>query len=435
MSKIRSQQQTSAEKDDDLISRLPDDIVVEVINRLGNITEAARTSVLSSRWRDLWTFSNNLNLDPPKNICKSLEEIRESRPNYINWVHKVLELHRASTINIFRIHYDLYHPHTDVLTNWIHKAISKRGGVQHFELRLNLQGADKYPKYIFPQECYDILKSPHHDHGLSFISSLKSLSLTDVNITGEILHFFVYKCPLLERLRVAHSCAPEFALRIVGPSIRLKYIEFDCCFSIREVEISVPSLLSFKFYGSDIISLKVGNVPQLVDVSIGGNCNARLKNYIEPIINYLPQLHTLEFRLLLYSHPTDDSEFPFCELPNLRHLIFWVGGNDDHSLLGLTRMIQACPSPGEVYTEDEMGKRLALVMLVLSMVVMGWANASEYAASRPQDTYASSPQDAYGAGTGASANQQGAKTASPHHDPYTELRPSAGDMWKTLVKN
>ncbi|KAK2663904.1 hypothetical protein Ddye_002478 [Dipteronia dyeriana] len=323
------------------LSRLPDDIIVNIFSRL-TLLEAARTSVVSSRWRYLWTFTANLDFHAPKtmwNINTKIgerpneSEIEEKRSKYINWVGKVLELHRGRYINEFRIHFDLGDNQKSYITNWIHTALAK--GVQMLELNFHRFVGINWKEYRFPVECYNTLKS---SHGLSIIKSLRSLSLKFVDVNTEIVEFFIYNCPYLERLSVFGS-KTLLSLKVAGSSIQLKHLDINCCHYIKEVEISASSLLSFKYYGPQI-KLHVQNVPLLLDVSIGGRYDVQLKNLIDPIIQYLSQLETLE---LLLDLKKDRIQFPHFELPKLRHLIFKVIASDHHNLLNSTQIIKACP--------------------------------------------------------------------------------------------
>ncbi|KAJ4713526.1 FBD-associated F-box protein [Melia azedarach] len=307
---------------EDWINQLPDEILVGIISRL-SLEEAARTSVLSTRWKYLWTFTPSLNFHPPRGMWKVLNKQDENeklvkRFKYICWVNRVLELHRGWNIDELRVFYELYDSHERTITSWIRAAISK--GVQ--KLELNLRAAWLNQQYRFPQE-------------LSSISSLRSLSLTGVNLTPEIIESLVHNCPLLERLCVANS-EPLLGLRVVVSSIRLKHLIIERSFSKGEFEISAPSLLSFKYYGSRI-KLNIRNVPQLVDVSMGGY---HLSNLIPPFINYLTQLETLELHFHLCE---DNTRSPLCELPKLRHLTLSVCASGADNLFVLTHMIRACP--------------------------------------------------------------------------------------------
>ena len=42
-------------KGEDIISRMPDDVLSHIISRL-EAKDAVKTSVLSSRWKNLWAF-------------------------------------------------------------------------------------------------------------------------------------------------------------------------------------------------------------------------------------------------------------------------------------------------------------------------------------------------------------------------------------------
>ncbi|KAI9174340.1 hypothetical protein LWI28_015792 [Acer negundo] len=323
------------------VSRLPDDIIVNIFSRL-TLLEAARTSVVSSRWRYLWTFTANLDFQAPKTMWDintkigerpNESEIEEKRSKYINWVDKVLELHRGGYINEFRIHFDLGDNQKCYITNWIHTALAK--GVQKLELNFDRFVGIIWKEYRFPVECYNTIKS---SHGLSIIKSLRSLSLKFVDVNTEIVEFFIYNCPHLERLSVFGS-KTLLSLKVTGSSIQLKHLDINCCHYIKEVEISASNLLSFKYHGPQI-KLHVQNAPLLLDVSIGGRHDVQLRNLIDPIIQYLPQLETLE---LLLDLKKDRIRFLHFELPKLRHLIFRVIADAHHNLLDLTQIIKMCP--------------------------------------------------------------------------------------------
>ncbi|TXG50361.1 hypothetical protein EZV62_022885 [Acer yangbiense] len=273
------------------VSRLPDDIIVNIFSRL-SLREAARTSIVSSRWRYLWTFTANLVFVAPKTllIMKKLKvrKVKEKVSRYVRWVNKVLELHRGPCINEFKIQFDLGDDENSNITNWIYTAFAK--GIQKLELNFHpLMGIGSM-EYIFPLECYNNLKT------LSSIKSSRSLVLDSVQVTREIVEFFIYNCPHLERLRVVSSrCL--LSLRIVGSSIQLKYLDIYYCKAIKEIEISAPNLLSFKYSGPQI-KLHVENVPLLLDVSIGGTRGVALRNLIDQIICFLPQLETLGLHYL-----------------------------------------------------------------------------------------------------------------------------------------
>lgn len=143
--------------------------------------------------------------------------------------------------------------------------------------------------YAFPLERYNFLK---RGHGLSGIKSLRSLCLSALKVSGEVLEFFIHSCPHLEHLYMANS-SELLSLKVVGSSIPLKCLDIQFCYSIKEIEISAPNLLSFKYIGQDI-NLHVGSLPQLVDVVFHVTPMVQKMHCIGSIVSYLPQLKTLE---------------------------------------------------------------------------------------------------------------------------------------------
>ncbi|KAJ0018305.1 hypothetical protein Pint_09638 [Pistacia integerrima] len=319
---------------EDWVSQLPDDILVNVISRL-TVNEAARTSVLASRWKCLWTCSTTLNFEDPQKLLYVYNLRRasdEERCKYIGWVNRVLELRADSNINEFRIRFDLKDLHKSAINHWIYTAIDK--GVEKLELNLKPynEGVSYIDQYTFSEKFFNKLKTiPHF---LSSVNALRSLRLEAVNITKEILKFFIYNCPFLEQLLVAYSSTLS-SFKVVGSSIQLKSLDIQCCHLLEEIEISAPSLVSFKYIGGEI-KLHLTNVAQLVDVWIGGSafCVARIRNLIYSIKSILPQLKTLDLQKYRSTMESIHDFLP-CTLPKLRQLTIEIFvGSSDRSLIG-----------------------------------------------------------------------------------------------------
>ena len=156
---------------------MPDEILVLMLSRLA-LREAVRTSVLSKRWRYVWTCISVLNFDAAVgNIGKT---------NSVNWVYCVLEKYKALNIDEFRVNFDLRNKHRSDIDRWVEFALSNR--VHTFEL--NLLGNDNnQSNYTFPCQLLGLSsKGPCLRNPSMFVGfkSLKSLSLKAVDRTGKI---------------------------------------------------------------------------------------------------------------------------------------------------------------------------------------------------------------------------------------------------------
>ncbi|XP_071922815.1 F-box/LRR-repeat protein At3g58900 isoform X5 [Coffea arabica] len=224
----------------DQISRLPDEILVYILSCL-TLKEAARTSVLSKRWIDLWRSMACLDFDASKVLKKMFsipswgryaDFVRKERHKYVEWVDKVLlQSDKSLALDYLRVAFYLDNCYGDEIHKWLQHAFARR--VQRLEL--NLFPDDDPPatqeSYTFHYELFCPSSgqsqpgySEIHHHAQIGFKSLRALSLISVNVTGEVLEFFLINCPFLERL-VVEASSVLINLRVCGPSIALKYLE------------------------------------------------------------------------------------------------------------------------------------------------------------------------------------------------------------------
>lgn len=83
-------------------------------------------------------------------------------------------------------------------------------------------------------------------------------------MTGEVVDYFLCNCPVLERLSLI-STKSLVNLRVIGPSIKLKYLVISVCHDLESIEICEANIVSFTYRG-DWINLLLRNVPMLVEV-------------------------------------------------------------------------------------------------------------------------------------------------------------------------
>ncbi|XP_062016372.1 uncharacterized protein LOC133732799 [Rosa rugosa] len=136
-----------------------------------------------------------------------------------------------------------------------------------------------YPIYPFPhkllgigekselQNSYSSDPPSHQSCGYNIgFKFLKVLHFRCVDVTREVLEYFLSNCAALERLTVnaAHNLVD---LRVGGPLIALKHLTLIDCSRLESIEICDAKLVSFHLSGREVKRLLLTRVPLLVEVS------------------------------------------------------------------------------------------------------------------------------------------------------------------------
>ena len=293
----------------DRLSELSDEILVSILSTLP-FMEMQRTSVLSKRWRYLWTFTTcHLDFDDSRlltlvwktfyqqkfsgsdldqyvmmlvNLENTEFEENSLRTRFVSWVNRVLELHQGNTIDEFRVVFDMDgRKFKSEIDNWI--CFSLRKKVKKLSLDFMMDGVN----------AYTLTSQIFHSYSLD---SLTALSLTYVKVTGEVLEYVLSNCPFIEILHVENSVS-LVNLKTSSPLPNLKNLEILNCCSLKQIQIPAINLVSFKYCGVKMIRIILGDVPYFVDLSVTGDCVRYLLEDDCPISRYLSQLETLELGL------------------------------------------------------------------------------------------------------------------------------------------
>nr|XP_048324200.1 F-box/LRR-repeat protein 25-like [Ziziphus jujuba var. spinosa] len=306
--RIRISGKTEGIKAKEQISELPEDIMVRIVSLLP-LKEAAATSILSKRWRNIWTFTTNLDFHDEQTLNYLFNLPREdyhtlinhARLKYIDGVNRVITKLSSKTnntlvgglINRFRINFDLCRSFSYSIDNWIEFAMKNR--VQVLELLFYRCGG----LGRMPDSWYTLGKN-HFDP--KTLKSLRVLNLASVDISGEVLEWLLSNCPLLERLQVAGSDGNLVNLRILG--VPLKHLEIrGCC--IRKLEIlDAQNLVSLHIQTTYCFrTFVLRNVPKLVDLFFDINFSLdgeHLGRNFSLLSSCLSQLQILHLDLSIY---------------------------------------------------------------------------------------------------------------------------------------
>ncbi|KAM7472089.1 hypothetical protein LguiA_010272 [Lonicera macranthoides] len=308
----------------DQISELPEEILINILSLL-TLREAVRTSVLSHRWKNLWTFTTG-SLD--------FEFVDQDMGSYLSLVNKILNSHQGATIDEFRVKFDWQIRARSDIDRWLNFALRKR--VQRLELNLDGVRAswdDRYPFFAAP--------SLGSNDNINNFSCLRSLNLTHVDVRGEFLVYLLSNCPFLEFVRIISSTG-LVNVRVVDPLPKLKHFEISCCYELEVLDISSAPNLTTLIYGGPLEAwLCFRNVPNLSHVSLEGFYCSDMIWRFDQLPVALSQIKKLELVLDTEMHPKFPKLFP--ELKNVKELDLHLRAFGDYSLLSCTSVIEACP--------------------------------------------------------------------------------------------
>ncbi|MQL84450.1 hypothetical protein Taro_016962, partial [Colocasia esculenta] len=281
----------------DRISELPDAILGHILS-LMPAKAATQTTILSRRWRDLWQYiwRFSTTLDFTAEFAA-----RQTPDEFVRNVNRYLELHRGRKIQRFLVSFDRDPRFFPDVENWVEFAVAR--DVEELRLEFSSKGQNTHKPYIpvdlekwvsgfrVPHQVFDCMPlrvlglgncriSPPPD--ISGLCSLRSLSLTRVDVTSDVLQSILSKCGLLERLFLRH-CLHFESIKLTSPRIKLKQLVVVDCWALSDLEISASSLQSFHFYGDVWKYGSFSGVTNLADVFI---CSINWKRW-QGLHNYI----------------------------------------------------------------------------------------------------------------------------------------------------
>ncbi|XP_060185027.1 F-box/FBD/LRR-repeat protein At1g13570-like isoform X3 [Lycium barbarum] len=295
---------------EDRISDLPRNVIDRILELLP-VQDAARTSILSRKWRYIWAMLPSLVLD----VYLYLGLRRKSRSNFKEAVDDILLMHMG---NIVKFVLDAYvlddseacfssYDKSAVIDRWV--LYVTRNGVKELALCMSDDNTYRLPPSIF--NCltltqlmlsYCVFKPPNSLVGFQNLITLALSKITFVPTTS----FCVIKAPRLASLTLI-GCHGTQYLNIVSPGLEsldiydsFYYILLNCfmnCKNLRVVRVGIDGVVSYPEHNekSTLEKLLV-SVPAL-EVLCLDSFNVKvhvISDEVEAVLKYLDTPSCLE---------------------------------------------------------------------------------------------------------------------------------------------
>ncbi|PIA28827.1 hypothetical protein AQUCO_06600033v1 [Aquilegia coerulea] len=243
---------------EDRISRLPTKLLHKILSFL-DMKYVVQTSILSTKWKDLWTSLPTLNFNC-NNICESKNKTaKDDGEQFMKFVDQVFTHRKGSNIHKLQL---FYNKKDDLQRKrvypWIRSSI--QDNVKELDIHL-LSSSIQVPICLFSCKSLTVLKL---DFGLFqrsidiprsvSLPRLKNLHLQSVWFDdGELTSMFFSSCPVLESLTILGCHFHNMAILLID-CLNLKHLTIENCSDGSDyvdlvhckIGIQAPKLLSFR---------------------------------------------------------------------------------------------------------------------------------------------------------------------------------------------
>ncbi|XP_010513633.1 PREDICTED: putative F-box protein At1g67390 [Camelina sativa] len=268
----------SKNKVEDRISELPDDVLAMILNKL--VTEdVIKTSVLSKRWKNVWTKVPYLVFDMQNAIVTNMENLTDHSHRVAKEITKVINNHDDHLVGC-TIKHEYHQCHNGVLETWI-RLLTLQKHTRILSLsNLHVHGRGFNQLYLPP----NIFSHPYLSSLFLCLYELKTayafnrcynlmiLKLEKISIEVDVLNTIIASCPSLKVLVLdvmwdnGRAC-----LKIRNNNLKLLHV---ACSNVDGIEVYAPLLdifsIDYRFDGKCDI---VFNAPRLLFTIKYGSIN------------------------------------------------------------------------------------------------------------------------------------------------------------------
>lgn len=184
----------------DHISNMPDAILNSILSRLQSTKQVVRTSVLSTRWRYVWTSIPNVDI----NIYQGKKPFNTEE--FEKFVDRVL-VSKTLDLDRFRLACSSYCT-MSTISRWIELAVMRKVKLLHLMFSTSEKNDIELPDCLVNCRSLDVLKLSLSMHRLSLskvtgFRTLKVLELNKVELDNhDLVQEFFVNCLLLEDLSI-----------------------------------------------------------------------------------------------------------------------------------------------------------------------------------------------------------------------------------------
>ena len=264
----------------DRVSNLPDEVLCHILSFL-TTKEAALTSILAKRWRNLLAFLPYLTFDDsaflhPGEGKRDRQEIIQS---FMNFVDRVMSLQGNSPLKKFSLKC-LTVVDTVRLDSWISSALAR--GVSDLDLAIILdydEDEDEDDNYYqLSPKCFECstLVSLRIDCGSNIavaadrvsLPLLKTLVLDSVPVCPNEFETLLRALPSLEELQLVEVMWKDMYVSVTVKSASVKTLTIKLNDCLSALSFDTPSLLHLVYYGFVPSDFPVVNMEKLFDARI-----------------------------------------------------------------------------------------------------------------------------------------------------------------------
>ncbi|CAI9285261.1 unnamed protein product [Lactuca saligna] len=320
----KSKPPKAAKREDgvDLISSMPDDILVSILSHLPHTEEVIRSSILSRRWRYFWTSIPSLDI-----YCfrGSTDQQNFKKSKFKEFVYWVLA---NKSVNLDRFHLGCANYYTmSTVGRWIHVAVTRNVRQLELTFRPKEDSEDvEMPNCLVTCGSLEVLTLNMLGHRLRLPNSmgfraLRVLKLSRVDLLGDdgLVKGFLERCPLLEKLSLISCIMNELDLLCIScPKLEMLRIENDndeCMCDC--IMISCPKLVDLDLRGHIAYNFFFDCPDSLKEAAI----EPKLMNNTISVVLFpgISRVEYLSIHLHLFILCLDGECDP--SLPNLRNLV------------------------------------------------------------------------------------------------------------------